>query len=124
MKRVTAILCATALVSFMPATPALAANNGAVITKDGACNGFVPTAGGGVGTFLPVGDITLNVVTKSGNGTIVCKFDVPEGLVPSTVRRASDFPCGILGGGFATSSRMVVTPSGQATLTCHFKASS
>ena len=40
MKKLTALLCASALIMVLPATPALA--DGAVITPDGICGGFVP----------------------------------------------------------------------------------
>ena len=115
MKRLPALVGAAALLTIVPATPALA--DGAVITPDGICGGFVPNEDGSAGAFI-IGEISLSNSTKSGNLNISCKFDVPEELVPSKTRKASGFPCGFPDGSFATESRMVVTPGGSGSLTC------
>jgi hypothetical protein len=115
MKKLTAFLCASALVTIFPATPALA--DGAVITPDGVCGGFVPNEDGSAGDFL-LGNISLSNATKSGNLNITCKFDVPDDLVPSKTRKASGFICGFPNGSTTTNSRMVVTPGGSGSLTC------
>lgn len=115
MTRLPALLGMAALLTIMPATPALA--GGAVITPDGVCGGFVPNADGSSGAAI-IGEISLSNSTKSGNLSIVCKFDVPDELVPSKTRKASGFPCGFPDGSTATDSRMIVTPGGSGSLTC------
>ena len=115
MYRLPALLGVAALLTLMPATPALA--DGAVITPDGICGGFVPNEDGSAGT--PVfGEISLSNSTKSGNLNITCKFDVPDELVPSKTRKAANFICGFPNGSTTTNSRMVVTPGGNGSLTC------
>jgi hypothetical protein len=115
MKRLPALLGAAALLTIMPTTPALA--DGAVIYPDGSCGGFVPTESGGMGPAL-LGEISLSNTTKSGNKNITCKFDVPEELVPSKTRKATDFSCAFPDFTLATESRMIVTPGGSGSLTC------
>jgi hypothetical protein len=115
MKRLSALLGAAALLTIMPATPALA--GGATITPDGACGGFVPNADGSAGAFI-IGEISLSNSTKSGNLNITCKFDVPDNLVPSKTRKASGFDCGFPDGSITTDSRMIVTPGGNGSLSC------
>ena len=115
MKKLTALLCASALIMVLPATPALA--DGAVITPDGICGGFVPNEDGSAGDFL-LGEISLSNSTKSGNLNITCKFDVPEELVPPRTRKASNFICGFPDGTITTNSRMIVTSGGSGSLSC------
>lgn len=115
MNRLPALLGAAALLTIMPATPAFA--DGAVITPDGVCGGFVPNEDGSSGAAI-LGEISLSNSTKSGNLSIVCKFDVPEELVPPKTRKASDFICGFPDGSTSYDSRMVVTPGGSGSLTC------
>ena len=115
MNKLLGPLGAAALLAVLPATPALA--EGAVITPDGSCGGFVPNEDGSQGSGL-LGEISLSNSTKSGNLNITCKFDVPEELVPSKTRKASDFLCAFPDGTLADYSRMVVTPGGSGSLTC------
>lgn len=115
MRNPIGLLGAAVLLTVLPSTPALA--EGAVITSDGLCGGFVPTESGGIGPAI-LGYISLSNTTKSGNYNITCKFDVPEELVPPETRKASDFPCGFPDGTFANYSRMAVTAGGSGTLTC------
>ena len=117
MKKVTAILCATALVSILPATPALA--EGATVTQEGQCSGFIPNEDGSAGAGL-LGELH-SVVTKGGNTSLVCKFEFEAGIIPKA-RRASGFFCSTLAG-TTNDSRMVATPEGDATLTCKINAS-
>lgn len=115
MKRFPALLGAAVLLTILPAAPAFA--DGAVITPDGVCGGFVPNSDGTQGATI-LGEISLSNATKSGNLSIVCKFDVPDELVPSKTRKASDFICGFPDGSTTTISRMIVTPGGSGSLTC------
>ena len=115
MNRLPALLGAAALLTVVPASPALA--DGATITPDGICNGFVPDENGEFGTPI-AGEISLSNSTKSGNFNISCKFDVDESLVPSKTRKAAGFICFFPDGSFTENSRMVVTPGGSGSLTC------
>ena len=118
MKKVTAILCATALVSVLPATPALA--EGATVTiEENACSGFIPNEDGSQGAFL-FGDLH-SVVTKKESTSLVCKFTFEPGII-ETARRASGFPCSTLAG-LTNDTRMVASPDGYATLHCRINAS-
>ncbi|MDQ3647525.1 MAG: hypothetical protein M3433_02870 [Actinomycetota bacterium] len=56
--------------------------------------------------------------TPSGNSVVVCHFDVPEGLAPNKAIVNEGFICNTPAGR-ANRSRVVVTPGGRATLTCH-----
>lgn len=120
MRKFTAALGAVALFAIMPAAPAKA--EGAVITPDGACGGFVPTETGEQGDAL-TGEISLSNKTKSGNLNITCKFNVPAELIPSKVRKANGFPCGFPDGTIATETRMIVTPGGSGSLSCKRRGS-
>jgi hypothetical protein len=118
MNKLTAILCATALVSFLPAAPALA--EGATVTTEGLCFGFIPTAEGGTSEDFLTGTLH-SVVTKNGSTSLVCKFTFDAGII-ETARRASDFLCFTFAGS-TTDTRMVASPDGYATLHCRINAS-
>jgi hypothetical protein len=115
MRNPIVLLGAGLMLTVLPATPALA--DGAVITPDGICGGFVPTESGGIGPSI-LGYISLSNTTKSGNYNITCKFDVPEHLVPPETRKAADFPCRFPDGALADYSRMAVTTGGSGSLVC------
>jgi hypothetical protein len=114
-----AILGATALISFMPVAPAIAQPYPASVSEGFGCGGFVPDEDGnfpGDG-FLGTNE-SHSVISKKGmKVTLQCHFDVPEELIPDSVRKASGFSCGTFLG-LTTDSRMLVTPGGDAVLTC------
>jgi hypothetical protein len=118
MKKVISLIAISALVSVMPATAAFAQPNPAVVINGEGCNGFVPTADGDFGPGLFTPDGLHAVLTPSGNQKLTCQFDIPEGAEPARATRASGFLCGT-NFGFTSDTRMVATPGGQATLTCH-----
>ena len=57
-------------------------------------------------------------VTPSGNGTLVCQGQVPQGPPRAVVVKGLSCPTP---GGVTNRSHTVITPSGRVTLTCHFK---
>jgi len=116
MKKLTAILCASALVGVLPAAPALA--EGATVTQEGVCSGFIPNEDGTAGDGL-IGELH-SVITKNGNSSLVCKFTFEAGVIPRAYR-ATGFACNTLAG-FTTESSMVANPDGYATLTCRINA--
>ncbi len=86
---------------------------GAVVFKDVPCFILVP----GMGTVQT--SSSHAVVTPSGNATLVCHGELPEG--PPETLQFEDLPCpfaGLMG----SSSHTVVTRSGQVILVCHVKA--
>lgn len=91
--------------------------------RDFACGGFVPTEDGGFGPFLVSTLKTHSVVTSSENTSLICHFDIPEGLEPETATHAEGFGCGTFMGG-TTDTKMVATPGGKAVLICKINGSS
>ncbi|KAJ5378101.1 uncharacterized protein N7496_005510 [Penicillium cataractarum] len=94
-------------------------SNAASITKDFICFGFVPTLNGGIGPGLST-ENGHSVVTSSGNTKLICNFDVPDDLEPTTATHASGFHCNTFLGQ-TTDSTMVANPGGKAVLTCEIK---
>lgn len=119
--RVTSLI-AVAVALAATSQPAAAQTNGATVTKDQGCGGFVPTASGGFG---PVIYTTDSVVVVKGNGTtsLSCHFDIPSGLEPKTTTRASGFACYTYLG-LTTDSRMLASSGGNATLSCRIRTKS
>ena len=125
-KIVSAIAGATLLAGSLAApTVPLAAksDNAAEIVKDGGCFGFVPDGNGGAttGLFNPEGAHAVS--TKSGNVTLVCQFDIPEGFEPAKAVKATGFLCGTYFG-LTNDSWVLATPGGKATLVCKIKGNS
>ena len=58
-------------------------------------------------------------ITPSGNGTLICHGQVPQGPPHALVVKGLRCPTPA---GVTNKSHTVVTPSGRVTLTCHFKA--
>lgn len=116
MRLIPAVLGAAATLATFAPTPAFAgSSNAAVITREGGCTGFVPTASGGIGAAL-ISD-ALQVQTKSGIVTMTCHFDIPEGFEPARTTRAVGIACGTFAG-FTTDARMTASPGGRALLVC------
>lgn len=116
MRRPIALLGATALLSILPETPALA--EGSIVVHDGLCSGFVPTADGGFdpGALLETQD--TQIVQNGGWVKVTCHFDVPDNLVPAKGVKADGVECMIPGFGLTTDSRMSASPGGRAVGTC------
>ena len=118
--RVTFLIAvALALILSVSHQPALAQTNGATVTKDLGCGGFVPTASGGVGAIIFSAEGAV-VVKGNGSTSLSCHFDIPPGLEPKTTTRASGFLCNTWLGS-TTDSRMLASSGGNATLTCRIR---
>lgn len=119
MQRFLALMGAAALLSIVPATPALA--DGAVIGEGEDCYGKVPNADG---TFPTEGDFIAGSytsrTTKSGITNFTCHFDLTDEQAPPKNRKASNFACGTPMG-LATSSRINASPGGRMVMTCSVK---
>jgi hypothetical protein len=119
MKRLPALLGAAALLTIMPATPALADGT---IGEDGLCYAGVPNGSGG---YMPGGLVAgtyFSRTTKSGITNFTCKFDLSDAMTPPKHVKTSDFPCFVsLGGGVletADDQRINVSPGGKMTMVC------
>ena len=117
MRKFTALLGVAAMLSIMPATPALA--EGSIVVDGDECGGFVPTADGGVGPALTTTD--SHQVQKGNWVTVTCHFDIPEGLEPAKATKAVGVPCTIPGYGSTTNTRMSASPGGRAVGTCRIR---
>ena len=113
------IAVALALILSVSHQPALAQSNGATVTKDLGCGGFVPTASGGVGAIIFTTEGSV-VIKGNGSTSLSCHFDIPPGLEPKTTTRASGFLCNTWLGS-TTDSRMLASSGGNATLTCRIR---
>ena len=123
--RVTFPIAATltlALAMSLLSQPAAAQSNGASVTKDLGCGGFVPTASGGFGAIIYTTE-TVVVVKGNGSTSLSCHFDIPAGLEPKTTTRAMGFICFTFLG-TTTDSRMLASSGGNATLTCRIRTKS
>ena len=122
-KIVSAITGATLLAAGIaaPLAPLAAkSENAAEIVKDGACFGFVPDGNGGATTGLFAPEGAHAVTNSSGNTTLVCQFDIPEGFEPAKAVKATGFLCGTYFG-ITEDSWVLATPGGKATLVCKVK---
>ena len=110
---------ALALTLSIPHQAAMAQTNGATVTKDLGCGGFVPTKTGGVGALIYTTEGSV-VIKGNGSTSLSCHFDIPPGLQPKTTTRASGFLCNTWLGS-TTDSRMLASSGGNATLTCRIR---
>lgn len=122
-KLVSTIAAATIVAAGMTVPTSAQSDNAAQIVKDSGCFGFVPTEDGGFGAFIFTPDGAHAVATKSGNVTLICQFDIPEGLEPATATHAEGFGCGTYFGS-TNDTKMVASPGGKATLICKTKGNS
>jgi hypothetical protein len=97
--------------------PARAANTdgGASVINGFTCVPLVYVPGIG---YL-VGTDSHAVNTPSGNGTVVCRYNLPVG--PPQTFVADGFDCSNYGLTKIGTGHLVVTPSGQATFTCQVR---
>lgn len=113
MRKFTALLGAAAMISILPATPALA--EGAVIDKaEGSCSGIVPDARGNLTGALVFG--SLIVRSNSSWTTLTCHFDLTDEEAPTQNTKASGFPC--YTPELTTDTRINASPGGSMVLTC------
>lgn len=101
------------------------AADGATISKDFGCGGFIPTASGGIGTSIFTTESASSVVSGSGSTTLTCHFDIPAGLEPSKTTRAAGFPCYVYDSSnilvTTSDSRMQANSGGNASLSCRIR---
>lgn len=119
MRKFIGMLGAAAMLTIVPATPALA--EGSIVVNGDECSGFVPTEDG---EFDPDALLTTtdSHQVKRGNWvTVTCHFDIPEGLEPAKATRAYGVECTIPGYGPTTDTRMSASPGGRAVGTCRIR---
>ena len=113
MRRFTATLGAAAMLSIMPATPALA--EGAVVNKeDGSCSGIVPDEGGQLTGAVVFGSLIIR--SNSTWTTLTCHFDLTDEEAPVQNTKASGFPC--YTPEVTTDTRINASPGGSMVMTC------
>lgn len=113
------IALALALTLTLTPQSATAQSNGATVTKDLGCGGFVPTASGGFGAIIFTTESSV-VIKGNGSNSLSCHFNIPAGLEPKTTTRARGFRCNTFLGS-TTDSRMLASSGGNATLTCRIR---
>ena len=116
-KNSSLMLAAVGLIAIGSAQQANATGDGATVINEFGC-GLSPNVSGLPG-FLFTNE-THTVITPSGNTVLSCRFDIPAGFAPASAIVAKDFLCGTFLG-VADKSQVVVSPGGQATLTCQVK---
>jgi hypothetical protein len=121
MRKFTALLGVTAMLIFVPATPALA--DGTLVAHDGLCGGLLPDENGDFTDIIFFGTANTRI-TKSGITTVTCHFTLDPAIIPEGNLKASGFACYTKenGEGLTYDTRMNVSPGGQAVLTCTIKA--
>lgn len=121
MRKAIAILATAALLSFIPASPALA--EGATIDKDsGTCTGLVPDANGNL-IYTSDADIvygTLLVRKNKSWTTMTCHFTLDEAHTPPQTTKASGFVCYTPEPTYDT--RANASSGGRMVVTCRIRA--
>ena len=107
------------------AQPAMAdSEHAAAVVNGGGCTGFVPTEDGKVDTKALIKSVQVVHRVHVGGGQMfaMCQFDVPDGLVPASVRTSEGFACAVsLDGDVTRDSTMQVTPGGRGYLLCRLR---
>jgi hypothetical protein len=125
MKKALCLMVLVAALVAFGVSSALAAP--AQVVSDFACNIIFPD----VITISTTDTHKVSTFSQNSNATIQCKAQLPDGATPpdkALVITGDDYPdllCGIIRPeGFVTTHdwKAVLTPSGQASLTCHYKA--
>lgn len=103
-------------------TPALADSENAaeVEINETSCTGAVPTEEGVISAstlLIGVESRVQLVKTSGGKSFLMCKFDVPAEMTPSSKRSAKGFGCTV-DGKRTTDSQMLVSPGGRGMLVC------
>lgn len=120
MKTMTRLAVA-ALLPFAASAVHAKSDNAAEIATDQFCQCSTCAAALGLGAPLQTFD-ARTVATSSGNVTLQCHFDVPEGFAPARALRPESPGCGTAFGP-ANKVNIVITPGGQARLTCQVSPS-
>ncbi len=113
------IAVALALSISVSSQPAIAQSDGANVTKDLGCGGFVPTATGGIGAIIYTTDSVV-IVKGPATTSLSCHFNIPAGLEPKGTTRAAGFPC-FTWLGLTYDTRMQANSGGNATLSCRIR---
>jgi hypothetical protein len=92
-----------------------AADDHAAVIRHFGCG--LATDASGLPQSLFTDGKTHHVTTPSGNTILKCHFEFPVDWAPAHAQVYRGFGCGTFEG-VATRSRSVVTPAGQAVLTC------
>lgn len=108
---------ALAVAATLPTTPAIAKPSGeATIQKDANCKMRLETEEGEMVAITS--DRKVRVQPGAGGFALICHFKVPDELVPEKQTSRSGMQCNTAIGS-TTNSKLVITPGGRATLTCH-----
>ena len=120
MRKFMALVGVAAILTIIPATPALA--DGAIVAHDGLCGGLLPDGNGGFTDIYFEG--VANTRTNKTGTTVTCHFSLAPGIVPTENLKASGFECytGEGGTGLTTDTRLNISPGGRAVLTCRYRA--
>ena len=113
MRRFIGLLGAAAILTILPATPALA--DGAVIDKeDGTCSGVVPDASGNLTGAIVFGDLIVR--SNKSWTTLTCHYDLTDSEAPAKNTKAHGFPCytPVL----TLDPRANASPGGRMVVTC------
>lgn len=131
LNRIASIAMVSALLTSVPSAHAAnaasekASEKAAISVSGGSCTGFVPTEQGELDRNALIQNSAHKVhrIHSSGGGFFaMCQFDVPEDLVPASVRTAEGFGCVVnAAGDRTTESKMQVTPGGRAMLLCRLR---
>jgi hypothetical protein len=121
MRKLTALLGLAAMLTILPATPALA--EGTIVAHDGLCGGLLPDGNGGLTDIVFFGTANTRI-TKSGITTVTCHFDLDPSIIPDGNLKASGFDCYTQENfqGLTNNTRLNVSPGGRAVLTCRLKS--
>lgn len=109
----TCLLAASAMLSIVPATPALAQ---VVDTRDGICNMIVPDVNGSLTGAHVEG--TLHVRSNKSWTTMTCHFDLAEDEVPPKTVHARGFSCAIPPLPSTTDTRATANTGGRMVMSC------
>lgn len=114
MRKFTAALGIAALLSIIPATPALAA--GGTVGEDGTCSAPIPNADGTFSSVFVIGT-SFSRTTKSGVTNFTCHFDLTDEQAPPKSYKSRDFEC-FTPAGSTTETRLNASPGGRMVMTC------
>lgn len=113
MRRFLGLLGAAAILTMLPATPALA--DGAVIDKeDGTCSGIVPDANGDLTGAIVFGDLIVR--SNKSWTTLTCHYDLTDEEAPDQNTKAHGFNC--FTPELTTDTRANASPGGRMVVTC------
>ena len=113
MRNLTAMLGAAAMLSIVPATPALSQ---VIDTRDGICNMIVPDTSGNLTGAQVEG--TLHVRSNKSWTTMTCHFDLAEDELPPKTVHARGFSCAIPPLPSTTDTRATANTGGRMVMSC------